>query len=65
MVFGGSLNSNGTDYLKELRKIENVIAFLEKFKDKVERAARKSIDRTIEILVKYGNKLVEQSPDED
>jgi hypothetical protein len=60
MVFGGSLNSNGTDYLRELRKIEEVIGFLEKFKSKVEDAEKKHIDKTIGTLVSYGNKLGEK-----
>jgi hypothetical protein len=60
MVFGGSLNSDGTDYLRELRKIENVISFLEELKANVEELEKQKIEDTIDILMKYGNKLAEK-----
>lgn len=65
MVFGGSLNSDGTDYLRELRKIENVISFLEEFKANVGELGKQKIEGTIDILMKYGNKLAEKQKRED
>lgn len=56
---GGSLNSNSTDYLRKLRKVEDIISFLEKFKSNMGNSERKHIDKTIDILVRYGNKLAE------
>jgi len=65
MVFGGSLNSDGTDYLREIRKIENVISFLEDFKVKVETSEKQKIEQTVNILLEYGNKLAEKHKRED
>lgn len=65
MVFGGALNADGTNYLKELRRIDNIISFLEKLKKRLEQNEKKCVDKTVDILVKYGNKLVEKNKKED
>jgi hypothetical protein len=57
MVFGGALNSDGTDYLRDIRKIENVITFLEKLKSKLGKEEKQTLDDAISVLIEYGNKL--------
>ncbi|TXT66691.1 MAG: hypothetical protein BAJALOKI1v1_270023 [Promethearchaeota archaeon] len=59
MVFGGSLNERGTNYLRKLHEVHRVLEFLETFKDEVNSNQKQVIDKTIKILVQYITKMAE------
>jgi hypothetical protein len=56
MAWGGSLNKEGSDHIREIRQADNVVKFLEKFKEKLDKAEKKKFDTVIDIIVKYYTK---------
>jgi len=56
MAWGGSLNKEGSDHLRNLREIDNLIKFLEKFKRKLNENEAQSISEAINIIVNYYTK---------
>ena len=59
MAWGGSINLNGSNYLRKLREIEKVLKFLEEFKNELNSKDTESINKTIDIIVNYVNNLSE------
>ncbi|TFF93654.1 MAG: hypothetical protein EU543_03120 [Promethearchaeota archaeon] len=59
MVWGGSLNSRGSDYLKHLHEANKAVEFLEKIKGKIKLEDKDYIRKTIDIITDYINKLAE------
>jgi len=59
MAWGGSINFNGTNYLRKLREIEKVLKFLEDFKKELGSKDVETINKTIDIIVDYSNTLSE------
>ncbi len=59
------LNSGGTDYLRKLRKLDNIIVFLDALKEKLGNKDQEIIDKSIDVLVKYGNNLTKDKERED
>ncbi len=57
MAWGGSLNKNGTDYLRKLRELESALKTLERLKEHLNQEKKKQIDVTINIIVDYINEL--------
>ena len=53
MAWGGSLNKDGSDYLRKLREADKVIAFLESIKEELNNEEQANFSRTIEIIVEY------------
>ena len=53
MVFGGSLNKKGTEYLRKLHEANKVLKFLEEFKTIVDSTKKQAIAETIDIIVQY------------
>ena len=53
MAWGGSLNKEGSDHIRELRQADNVVKFLEKFKEKLDKEKKMKFDTVIDIIVKY------------
>ena len=51
MVWGGNLTKAGSDHIRQLRDADNVIKFLEKFKEDVNEVDKKSISKTIDLIV--------------
>ena len=51
MAWGGSLNEEGSDHLRNLREADKVIKFLEKFKEDLSDTEKKLISNAIEIIV--------------
>ncbi len=51
MAWGGSLNEEGSDHLRNLREADKVIKFLEKFKEELSDNEKKLISNVIEIIV--------------
>ncbi|MBD3194841.1 MAG: hypothetical protein GF317_07295 [Candidatus Lokiarchaeota archaeon] len=59
MVWGGSLNSKGSDYLKKLREADKVVGFLDRIKEKLKPEEKSHIKKTIDIISDYVNRLTE------
>jgi hypothetical protein len=60
MVWGGSLNKKGSDYLRKLRKADKIVEFLEEFKKDLKEAEKKVVSNTINIIVDHITKLSEK-----
>jgi hypothetical protein len=56
MVWGGSFNEKGSNYIRKLVQAEKTIKFLEKFKEEVNPAEKEYLSRTIDIIVNYFSK---------
>ncbi|MFX0070356.1 MAG: hypothetical protein ACFFAO_04620 [Candidatus Hermodarchaeota archaeon] len=61
MVWGGSLNKDGSDYLRKLRNIENVIKFLENLKEQGNSKEKEHISTTINLIIKVFKQEQEES----
>ncbi len=54
MAWGGSLNEEGSDHLRNLREADKVIKFLEKFKeDLISDTEKKLVSNVIDIIVDH------------
>jgi len=51
MTWGGNLTKEGSEHIRRLRNADNVIKFLEKFKEDFNETDKKSISRTIDLIV--------------
>lgn len=60
MAWGGSLNKDGSDYIRKLREADKVITFLESIKEDLNAKERANFSRTIEIIVEYISKISEK-----
>lgn len=60
MVWGGSLNKEGSDYIRKLREADKVITFLESLKEELNIEEQANFSRTIEIIVEYISKISEK-----
>ena len=59
MAWGGSINLDGSNYLRKLREIEKVLKFLEEFKKELNSKDTESINRVIDLIVDHVNTLSE------
>jgi len=53
MAWGGSLNQEGSNHLRNLREVDNVLKFLEGFKRKLNEKEKQKISDAIDIIVNY------------
>ncbi len=60
LAWGGSLNKEGSDYIRKLREADKVIMFLELMKKELNQEDQANISKTIDIIVKYISKLSEK-----
>jgi len=60
MAWGGSLNKEGSDYLRKIRKADEVIEFLEELKDKLNHDEQVRVTKVIEIIINFISKLFEK-----
>ena len=51
MAWGGSLNKEGSDYIRRIREADRVIKFLEKLKQELNDEEKQIIANAINILV--------------
>ena len=51
MMWGGNLTKEGSDHIRKLRDADNVIKFLEKFKEEVNETDKNHVSRTIDLIV--------------
>ncbi len=60
MTWGGSLNKNGSDYIRKLREADRVITFLENLKEHLSPKKQSFLSKTIEIITEYILKISEK-----
>ena len=56
MAWGGSLNQEGSNHLRNLREVDNVLKFLEGFKRKLNENEKQKIEDAIDIIVNHYSK---------
>ena len=56
MAWGGSLNKEGSDHLRNLREADKVLNFLERLKQDLNDNEKLKVSETIDIIVKHYNK---------
>ena len=56
MAWGGSLNQEGSNHLRNLREADNVIKFLEGFRRKLNEKEKQKIADAISIIVSHYSK---------
>ena len=56
MAWGGSLNKEGSDYLRNIREADNVIKFLERIKQDLKDEEKQLISNAIDVLVNHYTK---------
>ncbi len=56
MAWGGSLNKEGSDYLRNIREADKVIKFLERIKQELKDEEKQLISNAIDILVNHYTK---------
>ena len=56
MAWGGSLNQEGSNHLRNLREVDNVLKFLEGFKRKLNEKENQKIADAIDIIINHYSK---------
>ena len=56
MAWGGSLNKEGSDYVRNLREADKALKFLEGLKRKLDEKEKQIVSDTINIIVNHYNK---------
>ena len=56
MAWGGSLNKEGSNHLRNLREVDNVVKFLEGLKIKLNDKEKQKISDAINIIVNHYSK---------
>ncbi len=56
MAWGGSLNKEGSDYVRNLRDADKALKFLEGLKRKLNEKEKQIVSDTINIIVNHYNK---------
>jgi len=59
MAWGGSINFDGSNYLRKLREIDRVLKFLGELKKELNSKEVEKINSVIDIIVDYANNLSE------
>ncbi len=59
MAWGGSLNKEGSKYLRLVREADRIANYLENLKQYLKKEEQLQINRTIEIIVNHINDLSE------
>ncbi len=56
MAWGGSLNKEGSDHVRNLREADKALKFLEGLKRKLDEKEKQIVSDTINIIVNHYNK---------
>ena len=59
MAWGGSLNRDGSDYIRKLKEVEKVLNFLESFKKALNDEDKRKVIEVIEIIMDHFRNLFE------
>ncbi len=62
MAWGGSLNKEGSDYVRNLREADKAIKFLEGLKGELNDKEKQIVSDTINIIVNYYTKGSKKEP---
>lgn len=64
MAWGGSLNSDGSDYIRKVMEAEKIVKYLESLKEEVTSEERKNFEKTIRIITKYVMNLTQDNKED-
>lgn len=53
MAWGGSLNKDGSDYIRKLKEVEKILHFLENFKKSLKDEEKKKVAEVIDIITDH------------
>jgi hypothetical protein len=53
LAWGGSLNSEGSEYVRKVREAEKIVDYLNKMKKELTEEKRKVIEKSVKIIEKY------------
>ena len=53
MAWGGSLNKDGSDYIRKLKEVEKILHFLETFKKSLKYEEKKKVAEVIDIITEH------------
>ncbi len=53
MAWGGSLNKDGSDYIRKLKEIEKILNFLDDFKKSLKDEEKKKVAEVIDIITDH------------
>lgn len=59
MAWGGSLNIDGSDYIRKLKEVEKVIGFLESFKKTLNNEEKGKVVEVIDMITEHFKNLFE------
>ena len=59
MAWGGSLNRDGSDYIRKLKEVEKILHFLESFKKRLKNEEKEKVVAVIEIITNHFKNLFE------
>jgi len=59
MAWGGSLNRDGSDYIRKLKEVEKILHFLESFKKPLKNEEKEKVAEVIEIITNHFKNLFE------
>jgi hypothetical protein len=53
LAWGGSLNKDGSDYIRKLKEVEKILHFLETFKKSLKYEEKKKVAEVIDIITEH------------
>ncbi|TFG18189.1 MAG: hypothetical protein EU531_00750 [Promethearchaeota archaeon] len=59
MAWGGSLNRDGSDYIRKLKEVEKILHFLESFQKRLKNEEKEKVIEVIEIITNNFKNLFE------
>jgi hypothetical protein len=59
LAWGGSLNNEGSEYLRIIRAADRTLEYLESLKEFLSDNEKKNINKTIEIITDHINRLTQ------
>jgi hypothetical protein len=60
MAWGGSLNKDGSDYVRKLKEVERILHFLESFQHSLNKEEKEKVNEVIEIITNNFRKKFER-----
>jgi hypothetical protein len=57
MAWGGSLNKDGSDYIRKLKEVEKILHFLENFKKSLKVDEKRKVAEVIDIITDHFKNL--------
>ena len=57
MAWGGSLNKDGSDYIRKLKEVEKILHFLENFKKSLKVDEKRKVAEVIDLITDHFKNL--------